>query len=93
MTKYKQLTLDDRLLIEAGLKEGNSFKGIGERIGKDCSTVSKEVRSHLVFKKSGAYGRPFNDCINRKGCRISGVCKACSPEKARVRYCSVCGKC
>ena len=35
MTKYKQLTLDDRLLIEAGLKEGNSFRGIGERIGKD----------------------------------------------------------
>ena len=49
MTKYKQLTLDDQLLIEAGLKEGNSFRGIGERIGKDCSTVSKEVRSHLVF--------------------------------------------
>ena len=93
MTKYKQLTLDDRLLIEAGLKEGNSFRGIGERIGKDCSTVSKEVRSHLVFKKSGAYGRPFNDCINRKGCRISGACKACPPEKAWVRYCSVCGKC
>ena len=49
MTKYKQLTLDDRLLIEAGLKEGNSFRGIGERIGKDRSTISKEVRSHMVI--------------------------------------------
>ena len=37
MTKYKQLTLDDRLLIEAGLKEGNSFRTIG---------MPRKVRMH-----------------------------------------------
>jgi IS30 family transposase len=93
MAKYKQLTLDERNSIEAGLRQGDSFKAIGKIIGKDCSTVSKEIRSHMVFKKSGAYGRPFNDCIHRKGCQVSSACKNCPPEKERFRYCSFCGKC
>lgn len=39
MAKYKQLTLEERLSIEAGLRENNSFKEIGKTIGKDCTTV------------------------------------------------------
>lgn len=93
MTKYKQLTSLDRLSIETGLREGNSFKAIAKVIGKDCTTVSKEVRAHLVFRKSGAYGRAFNDCLNRKSCQRFGVCsRCCQPQKNRSR-CSFCGKC
>ena len=93
MAKYKQLTSDDRLSIENGLRNKDSFKKIGETLGKDCTTISKEIRSHLIFRKSGAYGRPFNDCLNRKSCQLSGACSICPPEKSRFHYCSTCGRC
>ena len=62
MAKYKQLTHEQRKQIESGLQQQDSFKKIAETIGKDCSTISKEVRSHLIYRKTGAYGKPFNDC-------------------------------
>ncbi len=43
-----------------------SFKAIGKQILKDCTTVSKEVKSHIVFEKKGAPYKPFNDCLNRR---------------------------
>jgi len=33
----------------------------------------------MVFRKAGAYGRPFNDCAKRKTCKVSGACGIC-PE-------------
>ena len=65
MSKNKHLTLDDRYSIECGLNKRLSFKAIGAKIDKDCTTVSKEIRSHIVFEKKGAPYRPFNDCLNR----------------------------
>jgi len=93
MTNFKQLNFDDRLSIEAGLKNNYSFKLIAQHIAKDPTTVSKEIRSHLIFKQSGAYGRSFNDCSNRKECRLVGLCDSCSSSDKRLRYCSFCGKC
>ena len=66
--KNKHLSFDDRLEIEKGLNENLSFKQIGKNIGKDCTTVSKEIKNHITFKNSGAVGRPFFDCINRCNC-------------------------
>lgn len=66
--KNKHLSYDDRLEIEKGLKENLSFKQIANNIGKDCTTISKEIRNHLTFKELGAYGKPFCDCIHRKNC-------------------------
>ena len=63
MAKYSHLNSEDRSHIETGLNNRQSFKEIGEKIGKDCSTISKEIRPHMVFRKTGAYGRPFNDCV------------------------------
>ena len=63
MAKYSHLNSEDRSHIETGLNNRQSFKEIGEKIGKDCSTISKEIRPHMVFRKTGAYGRPFNDFV------------------------------
>ncbi|MCI5903263.1 MAG: helix-turn-helix domain-containing protein, partial [Blautia sp.] len=30
-----------------------SFKAIGKQILKDCTTVSKEVKAHIIFEKKG----------------------------------------
>lgn len=75
MTKNKHLSFDERLEIEKGLKENKSFKEIAIIIGKDCTTISKEIRNHLVFKNSGAIGKPFLDCKFRNDCpfRIKGT--------------------
>ena len=47
----KHLTLEQRILIENGLVENKSFSEIARSIGKDPSTVSKEVRRHARVKE------------------------------------------
>ena len=44
--------------------------------GRDCTSISKEVRNHMLFQKTGCLGRPFNDCANRRNCPVSGLCSA-----------------
>lgn len=68
--KNKHLSFDDRLEIEKGLKSNQSFKQIGQTINKDCTTVSKEIKNHVIFKNTGAPGRPFLDCVHRKNCEF-----------------------
>ena len=88
--KSKHLTEDDRYEIQHDLKKGLSFKAIAKIIGKDPSTVSKEVRAHIVFEKKSAYGRGFNDCRFRRDCARKFECPDCSGRRKR---CSYCGKC
>jgi IS30 family transposase len=45
--KNKHMTLDERIEIQECLDKGMTFKAIGQRIGKDQTTVSKEVKKHL----------------------------------------------
>lgn len=73
--KNKHLSFDDRLEIEKGLKSNLSFKKIGATIGKDCTTVSKEIRNHITFQDKGAPGRSFFDCAKRYNCefRTKGI--------------------
>ena len=49
--KYKHLTEEDRIAIEDGLRYGLPFKDIAKRIGKDQTTVSKEIRKHIEVIK------------------------------------------
>ena len=44
--KNKHMTLDDRIEIQECLSKGMTFKAIAKRIGKDPTTVSKEVKLH-----------------------------------------------
>ena len=92
MKKQKHMDLEARTTIELELGKGSSFKAIGLLLGKDCTTVSKEVRAHLVFERSGAYGRAFNDCQNAlfRNCDSRHVCDRCTTPK---RPCWSCGKC
>ena len=41
--KQKHMNLDDRTEIQECLTKGMTFKAIAQRIGKDPTTVSKEV--------------------------------------------------
>lgn len=93
MSKNKHLSLDDRCTIQISLSQQLSFKAIGRILEKNCSTISKEVRNHLIFEKKGAPYRPFNDCTLRKSCSHYGsACSICT-SKRRNPKCSLCGRC
>lgn len=93
MCKNKHMTLDNRTTIQAELDKGTSFKEIGRILGKDCTTISKEVRRHIRKEKTGAMGKSFNDClINvRRECSVHSICSKCSALSNRP--CWSCGRC
>ena len=93
MNKQKHLTLEARILIETLLNERNSFKSIARHLGKDCTTISKEVKAHICFDKTGAYGHAFNDCrlAFLHQCSIQKICYHCTASNTRL--CWTCGKC
>lgn len=92
MKKNKHLTLDERIDIQNDLNKNLSFKAIGAHLGKDCTTISKEIRNHILFSKKGAPYRKFNDCIHRFHCPHYGdICRNCS--RKQKHKCSTCGEC
>lgn len=86
------LTYEGRLEIEAGLKERRTFGEIGRQIGKDRTTVAKEVKRNAVDKKTGVPGYPYNACIHRKNCKKKNICGIeCTRKSAySCRLCSHC---
>jgi IS30 family transposase len=57
MSKF--LTYEDRLTIAKGLKETLSFGAIATLIGKDRTTIAKEIKKYSYEKKSGRPGYPW----------------------------------
>ena len=51
--KYKHLTLDQRYIIESGLKKGLLKKEIAELVGVSPSTITREIKRNS--NKSGRY--------------------------------------
>ena len=75
--KNKHMTLDDRIEIEECLDKGMTFKAIGRRIGKDQTTVSKEVKKH--FEVYTNFFCKTDECCP-KHLRAPFVCNSC-PKK------------
>ena len=88
----KHLTLEERNIIAQRLNEGCSFKAIANELGKNCTTISREIRTHLIFKKVGSQGRAFNACKHRFVCREHHICDMCSGRKS-FSYCKNCKFC
>lgn len=92
MAKQKHLTQEDRFKIQHCLSQSFSFKKIAKEIEKDCTTISKEIKNHFIFKKIGAQGYPYNACNKRFSCEHREICATCSPAK-KNRQCKFCGQC
>ena len=75
MAKNTHLTFDERATIEVSLREGDTFAEIGKMLGKDPSTISKEVKNHKQIVRKESY----NPCAKRTDCSHMG--KACKPCK------------
>ena len=63
------LTLDERKIIQAGIENSSTKADIARTIGKDATTVAKEIKKHRKLKPRNTYGRPVL-CANRKTCPI-----------------------
>lgn len=90
MNKKKHFTFDERQQLERLLSESLSFKSISKILHKNPSTVSREVKKHMVVKKTGAYGRVFNDCKKRMQCKEYYLCQ---DENCQKKFCKYCLKC
>jgi len=63
MSKYLHLSLGMCSDIEVMLAKKFSFNRIAQSLGKDSTTISKEIRKNTIIEQKGGYGRSFNDCI------------------------------
>ena len=82
--KYKHLSFEDRCVIEEFLNNNYSFTQIGNRIGKDRTTISHEVKKHRFLRTS-------SNCNNLPCCFESippYVCNGCPKFNHchRIRY-------
>lgn len=71
-SKYKHLSFEDRCVIEEFLNRGFNFSQIANRLGKDRTSISKEVFKHRFLRGSASSNRPC--CFESK---FPYVCNAC----------------
>lgn len=82
--KNKHMTLEDRIEIQECLRKGMTFKSIAKRIGKDPTTISKEVKLHSVNYESG-HTKTKETCP--KLLKAPFVCNGCEKQhSAGCRY-------
>lgn len=72
--KNKHMTLQDRIEIQECLSKSMTFKAIGKRIGKDQTTVSKEIRLRAQSYRNGFVK---TDDICPKLLKAPYVCNGC----------------
>ena len=87
MNKNKHLISSERVLIQVHLCNNLSFKAMGRELGKDPTTIAKEIKNHIIYKKSGCYGRPFNDCLHRNSCSVTNVCGKSGCRRKLCKFC------
>lgn len=77
--KGKHLTLSQRILIEKGLNNNESFSMIARKINKDPSTISKEVRRHISYHIKQDMNKDI-PCKHLSYCHIRSLCskKGCN---------------
>ena len=75
---HKHLTLSDRVRIEKGLNSGESFCTIARAIGKDPTTISKEVKKHTLTPERRLKDFSPIPCVNNV-----------DPDNAKRRICDM----
>lgn len=72
----KHLTLFNREDIEKLLKADFKFYQIAEKIQKDPTTISKEIRKHRTEHWPSNFNNNNNFCKNRKNCKLTNLCNS-----------------
>ena len=73
-SEITHLTSEERRIIESGVRHGSTKTAIAKTIGKDNSTVGKEIKLHRKLKHPTSLPR---ECSNYKHCKYG---RECFPE-------------
>jgi len=88
----KHLTDSERLKIEQWLKEKVSITQIGKWLGRDTSTISREVRKHGLPSDKYAPYRAHNRCVKRSECQRRYLCDDRPNCTKRCALCNLCNE-
>lgn len=87
----KHLTLDDRILIEKDLDSSKSLRSIASQLGKDPTTIAKEIKKHRTFHEHNRYNEPKTKCALFATCKKKNICGIFAPVCKRMcKYCNHC---
>lgn len=76
--KNLHLTVQERIIIEKGIENGSTKAAIALTIGKDKSTVGREIKKHRELVHKSSYKI---NCANMKNCSHNHVCVNCADFK------------
>lgn len=79
---YSHLTLEERRIILKGIINGSTKAAIAQTIGKDKSTIGKEIKAHRVLVKKCPL--PL-ECSAYKKCTFDRQCKTDCPDYTPFR--------
>ena len=93
--KNLHLTDQDRIIIEKGIENGSTKAAIALTLGKDKSTIGKEIKSRRVQTYKSSYNPT---CANKDECSHNHVCSGCPDFKPfkcnrRDRFPGACNGC
>ncbi len=71
----KHLTTTQRIKIEKGLLDGESFASIARKIDKYPSTIAKEVKKYRYFPERENPDKKF-PCIRKSNCSMRSLAVA-----------------
>jgi len=74
---YHQLTIDDRMIIQAYIHDNRNITQTASRLGVNKSTVSREISKHQVTTTGLSYcsHSRLNKVGLCNGCRLRGQCR------------------
>lgn len=75
--KGSHLTLENRKIIQSGIEHGATKKSIADTIGKDNSTVGKEIAQHRALKSKCPL--PL-ECSAYQHCKLGRNCTIACPK-------------
>lgn len=87
----KHMTMDDRITIEKGLDSVQSLRSIAAQLGKDPSTIAKEIKKHRTLHEHNRFNEPKNKCDLFASCRKKNICGIYAPVCKRM--CRLCNHC
>ena len=73
------LSLQDRMTIQLGIENNSTKVAIAKNLGKDPSTIAKEIKKHRIFKRRNR----FNSSTD---CTLIARCKKCTKGKKCENY-------
>lgn len=87
----KHLDLEKRITIEKGLDAGLTLKAIAIQIGKDPTTIAKEIKKHRTEQARNIFNDSKNKCTHVATCKKQNICGLCSSKYIKAcRKCQLC---